>query len=134
MARLYSYLSILATALFILPSFALVVEAQENEPTIYTTEKLLPVEGVCRCEPDLDSDDLCEGPPDQFRVKFFRGPGTIVKGWPSKGGIYILKGCFGVELDVLGLDRFHNTPRPSGPHAAAEEEAHCDKNKKISSL
>lgn len=73
----------------------------------------------------------CEEQRDQFRVSFGSGPGVLVTGWPSKGGVYILEECFAIELDFLKLDRFHNTPQPSpsGPAAAAEEEAHCNRSK-----
>lgn len=71
-----------------------------------------------------------KGHPD-FRSEYGMRPGAKVKGWPSKGGIYILYPCLGFELDFLGLDRFHNIPRPSlsEPNATAEEEEHCDKSK-----
>ncbi|EHK24941.1 uncharacterized protein TRIVIDRAFT_18351, partial [Trichoderma virens Gv29-8] len=68
------------------------------------------------------------------RSEFARGPGGFVRGWPSKGGFYVLGPCFGVELEFLGLDRFHNTPRPSisNPTAAAdEEEMHCNKMRQL---
>ncbi|PTB39492.1 hypothetical protein M441DRAFT_143413 [Trichoderma asperellum CBS 433.97] len=94
------------------------------------TEKKLHVAWGPYCGPDTDC--LSEEEQlDQFRVEFFRGPGVQVTGWPAKGGVYILERCLGVELDFLGLDRFHNTPRPSGPDAAAEEEAHCNKMRQL---
>jgi hypothetical protein len=70
------------------------------------------------------------GHPD-FRSEYGMRPGALVKGWPSKGGIYVLYPCLGFELDFMGLDRFHNIPRPSlsEPNATAEEEAHCDKSR-----
>jgi hypothetical protein len=66
-----------------------------------------------------------------YRVGFGAGPGVLVTGWPSKGGIYILEDCFAIELDFLGLDKFHDTPQPalSDINTAAEEEAHCDRSK-----
>ncbi|KAL7915586.1 hypothetical protein GGI35DRAFT_184605 [Trichoderma velutinum] len=70
----------------------------------------------------------------ELRAEFARGPGGFVRGWPSKGGLYVLAHCFGVELDFLGLDRFNNTPRPSisDPAAAAEEEEiHCNKMRQL---
>ncbi|KAL6859304.1 hypothetical protein J3F83DRAFT_749680 [Trichoderma novae-zelandiae] len=70
----------------------------------------------------------------ELRVEFARGPGGFVRGWPSKGGLYALGPCLGVELEFLGLDRFHNTPRPSisDPTAAAEEEeTHCNKMRQL---
>lgn len=47
---------------------------------------------------------------ERFRVRFGAGPGGLVQGWPSKGGVYILDNCFGLELDFLKLDRFHSSP------------------------
>lgn len=129
MTRLYLYLFVLTTALFIQQSFALAFDEEEIQPIMYTTEKKLPLGLEPYCEPETE--DLSEESRDEFRVEFLRGPGAQVTGWPSKGGIYILEGCLGVELDFLGLDRFHNTPRPSGPNAAAEEEAHCNKSKNL---
>lgn len=66
-----------------------------------------------------------------FRSEYGMRPGARVKGWPSKGGIYILYPCLGFELEFLGLDRFHNIPRPplSESNATAEEESHCDKSR-----
>ncbi|KAK9482459.1 hypothetical protein V1527DRAFT_509761 [Lipomyces starkeyi] len=42
-----------------------------------------------------------------------------------KGGIYVLSPCFGLELDVLDLDRFHNTEQPSKSDANSE----CHRNR-----
>jgi hypothetical protein len=67
----------------------------------------------------------------ELRAEFALGPGGFVRGWPSKGGLYVLDRVFGVELEYLGLDRFNNTPRPSisDPDASAEEEEmHCNKS------
>lgn len=106
---------------------ALAFDEEEIQPMNMTGKKLHVAWGPY-CGPDTDC--LSEEEPlDQFRVEFLRGPGVQVTGWPAKGGVYILERCLGVELDFLGLDRFHNTPRPSGPDAAAEEEAHCNKSK-----
>lgn len=71
-----------------------------------------------------------KGHPD-FRSEYGMRPGARVKGWPSKGSIYILYPCLGFELDFLGIDRFHNVPRPSlsESNATAKEEAHCNKSK-----
>ncbi|PTB46640.1 hypothetical protein M441DRAFT_126913 [Trichoderma asperellum CBS 433.97] len=75
---------------------------------------------------------LDKGPPD-FRSEYGMRPGAKVKGWPSKGGIYILYPCLGFELSFLGLDRFRSIPRPSlsEPNATAEEDAHCDKMRQL---
>ncbi|ETS03818.1 hypothetical protein M419DRAFT_74787 [Trichoderma reesei RUT C-30] len=66
---------------------------------------------------------------NRTRVSIGAGPGALVQGWPSKGGVYMLEDCVGIELDFLKLDRFRKTPQPdpSGPDAAAEEEAHCNR-------
>lgn len=55
------------------------------------------------------------------RTEFTAGSLTVVRGWPSTGGFYILS-CDGVELEFLGLDRFEPTPRSQDP---AEEDAFC---------
>ena len=70
-------------------------------------------------------------PSSRFRVEFSSGTSVMVLGWPSKGGIYVLSSCLGVELDFLELDRFHNTERPSESDADSkfDEEAHCDRSK-----
>lgn len=52
-------------------------------------------------------------PEPRFWAYFSCGPGVDVFGYPSKGGVYILTSCFGLELDYLGLSRFENTERPS---------------------
>ncbi|KAL6876787.1 hypothetical protein J3F83DRAFT_727094 [Trichoderma novae-zelandiae] len=73
---------------------------------------------------------------ERFRVRFSAGPGSTVRGWPTKGGVYLLEGCLGIELDFLKLDRFHDTPRPSPstPDAAAEEEAHCNRMRQLGAI
>ncbi|KAL7802069.1 hypothetical protein V8C44DRAFT_345971 [Trichoderma aethiopicum] len=75
-----------------------------------------------------------DGRHPELRAEFALGPGGFVRGWPSKGGIYVLSHVFGVELEFLGLDRFNNTARPSIPDPAAaseEEEAHCNKMRQL---
>jgi hypothetical protein len=67
-------------------------------------------------------------PGPEFRTDFGSGSGTLVSGWPSKGGIYILQNCGGVELEFLDLDRFEVTPRSEDQ---AEENAHCDRMRKL---
>jgi hypothetical protein len=76
------------------------------------------------------SDVDCGSPPSrpQFRTDFGAGPGTLVRGWPSKGGLYALQACDGVELDFLHLDRFKVTPRSQD---AAEEDAHVANMRKL---
>ncbi|KAK1241804.1 hypothetical protein MKX07_007627 [Trichoderma sp. CBMAI-0711] len=73
---------------------------------------------------------------NRSRVSIGAGPGAVVQGWPSKGGVYILEDCFGIELDFLKLDRFHSTPQPypSGPDAATEEEAHCNRMRQLGAV
>lgn len=94
-------------------------------PTIKEREQpeiRIDVVGGCSCD---DKEEK------KFRTRFGRGPGVSVRGWPSKGGIYILERCFSIELDFLKLDRFHDTPQPSPSdlNAIAEEEAHCNRSK-----
>jgi hypothetical protein len=85
---------------------------------------------VCELPADVTSCPPFDDP-SQFRerAKFSAGSAASVKGWPSKGGMYTL-GCSGVELDFLGLDRCHDTIRPSesDPDAEANEEEHCNKS------
>jgi len=64
----------------------------------------------------------------QFRTDFGAGPGTLVRERPSKGGLYGLQACDGVELDFLHLDRFKATPRSQD---AAEEDAHVANMRKL---
>ncbi|KAL7820733.1 hypothetical protein V8C26DRAFT_393176 [Trichoderma gracile] len=73
---------------------------------------------------------------ERFRVSFGVEPGAVVNGWPSKGGVYILENCLGVDLDFLKLDRFQKTRQPpqSGPEAAAEEEAHCNRMRQLGAV
>ena len=65
-----------------------------------------------------------------YWVLYSSDPGVAVFGFPSKGGLYILRYCLGVELDFLGLDRFNHTLRPSksDPDWQAKEDAHCDRS------
>ena len=48
----------------------------------------------------------CEDPLPAIRTDF-GGRGTIVYGWPSTGGLWVHSDCYAVELDFLGLPRFH---------------------------
>ncbi|KAJ6096928.1 hypothetical protein N7486_007674 [Penicillium sp. IBT 16267x] len=72
-------------------------------------------------------------PEGRFWLAYGSGPGVMVFGYPSKGGVYVLRNCFGVELDFLGLDRFNNTERPSklDPDWQAKEDAHCDRMRRL---
>ncbi|KAH8812878.1 hypothetical protein F5884DRAFT_786582 [Xylogone sp. PMI_703] len=63
-----------------------------------------------------------------LRAIFTSEPGARVRGWPSKGGIYIFQATNGVELDFLQINRFHDTIRSQNP---VEEEAHCDRMRKL---
>lgn len=69
-------------------------------------------------------------PEGRLWLGYGSGPGVMVLGYPSKGGVYVLRNCFGIELDFLGLDRFNNTERPSklDPDWQAKEDAHCDRS------
>lgn len=88
----------------------------------------------------MDPDELydpeyedCTGPMVEVfekstkRTEFTSGSLTIVRGWPSTGGFYVL-GCDGVQLEFLGLDRFEPTPRSQNP---AEEDAFCANMRKF---
>jgi hypothetical protein len=75
------------------------------------------------CPPSVEPFPFC------VKFKFFAYGGVVVHGWPAKGGVYVL-GCSGLDLDLFGLDRFHDTVRPSGsdPDAKSNEENHCNKS------
>jgi hypothetical protein len=76
-------------------------------------------------QPEMQHEPEC-----RFWVAYGSGPGVKVSGYPSKGGVYVLRNCFGVELDFLGLDRFNDTERPSklDPDWKAKVDAHCDRS------
>jgi len=69
--------------------------------------------------------DVYEDPLAAIRTEFAEH-GTKVFGWPSTGGIWVKEDCYGVELDFLGLDRFHasGTEREADPEA---EDAFCQR-------
>jgi hypothetical protein len=81
--------------------------------------------GNCVVSENDDDEDVT------YWVVHTKGPGVTVFGFPSKGGVYILRNTMGVELDFLGLDRFNHTPRPlkSDPDRQVKEDAHCDRSK-----
>jgi hypothetical protein len=112
---------LIASAVFVLLTLLLPqLRPTATEPAIATTNNLWATK----------EDSAGPLPSSRFRVEFASGPGVTVLGWPSKGGIYVLSPCFGVELDFLELDRFHNTERPSKSNAdsKSDEEAHCDRS------
>lgn len=51
-----------------------------------------------------------------------------VRCWPSVGGFIIADRVHAIELDYIGLDRFHITPRSTN---ATHEDAFCRKLRKI---
>ncbi|KAA8650407.1 hypothetical protein EYZ11_012261 [Aspergillus tanneri] len=55
--------------------------------------------------------------------------GVTVYGWPSKGGLYALYDCLGVELEFLGFDRFNPPKLRAG--SQAKEDAHCDRMRQL---
>jgi hypothetical protein len=67
------------------------------------------------------------------RFGFGLGPGsTTVYGWPKKGGIYVLNGCVGINLEFLGYDRLGEETdlrKEMRLKNEQEEEAHCNKSK-----
>ncbi|KAJ5921467.1 hypothetical protein N7466_009793 [Penicillium verhagenii] len=78
-------------------------------------------------------DCVDDEPEGRFWLSYGSGFGAKVFGYPSKGGVYILRVGFGIELDFLGLDRFNNTERPSklDPDWQAKEDAHCDMMRRL---
>ncbi|KXH44443.1 hypothetical protein CSIM01_13799 [Colletotrichum simmondsii] len=62
----------------------------------------------------------------RFRSNFYPSY-TMVYGWPSTGGFYMLQ-CDGVDLEFLGVDRLVPTPRSDDP---AEEDTHCINMRKL---
>lgn len=70
-------------------------------------------------------DSVCHyGPEKRYRFSYGSGPGVDIYGWPSKGGVYVLHNCLGVELDFLGYNRFDLPVDLVEPQP--EEDAHCD--------
>ncbi|KAI1103048.1 hypothetical protein F4804DRAFT_311372 [Jackrogersella minutella] len=63
----------------------------------------------------------------QFRTQFGVRSGAAVRGYPSYGGVYILH-CTAVELDFLGLDRFHIAMRAVDQE---EEDAFCNNMRRL---
>ncbi|KAK1982282.1 hypothetical protein LZ30DRAFT_539212, partial [Colletotrichum cereale] len=59
---------------------------------------------------------------------FGLGPGTRVQGWPSKGGVYIIRDCIGLELDFLEVDRFKPALRSDDQ---AQEDVHCARMRQL---
>ncbi|KAH8803706.1 hypothetical protein F5884DRAFT_862023 [Xylogone sp. PMI_703] len=76
-----------------------------------------------------ESEEDCADPvPSRsYRVKFESGPGVAVYGCPSKGGMYFLSPCFGVELEFLKLDRFGNTEILQAGSSQVDEDDHCNR-------
>lgn len=73
---------------------------------------------------DTDTDDdTSPVPSPNLRTQF--GPRTtLIRGFPSKGGIYLLPDAGPVELEFLSLDRFHETLCSDEP---TEEDAFCQR-------
>ena len=89
---------------------------------------------MARRYPGDDSEDVVYCPDEpNFRAEFQFGPGVPVYGFPQKGGFYQLRSCFAADLDFLGLDRFHSTPRPPVTDAGsrAEEDQHFKKMRQL---
>lgn len=98
-------------------------------PTAWATP-LLERMGI---RPDEDTSDTPEEdcvyyPPQPTLRSNWGLRGAIVRGWPSRGGLYVAEQCFGVELDFLGLDRFHESRRSDDQ---AEEDAFCKRMRMI---
>ncbi|KAI4246903.1 MAG: hypothetical protein LQ352_006270 [Teloschistes flavicans] len=76
-------------------------------------------------EMDSDTEDHWISPDPVSNVRTqFGGGSTIVRGFPSAGGIYLLQNADPVELEFLSLDRFHETSRSND---AVEEDAFCQR-------
>ncbi|POR36719.1 Uncharacterized protein TPAR_03085 [Tolypocladium paradoxum] len=75
---------------------------------------------------DIDIGECHNDETPQFRVRFDSSADFQVRGWPLEGGVYTLSPCSGVELDFLGLDRFHGTD--------SDEELHCNKMRQLGAV
>lgn len=74
-----------------------------------------------------------------YRVRHGLGPGTVLRGYPSElGGVYVLEGVLGVELEFLGLGRFETTERRDSDldseEARREEDEWCAKLRKLGAV
>ncbi|KAI1385434.1 uncharacterized protein F4822DRAFT_413020 [Hypoxylon trugodes] len=78
-------------------------------------------------DPGNDDDFLIVLDRPQFRTQFGVRSGAAVRGYPSYGGIYA-RHCTAVELDFLGLDRFHIAMRSLDQE---EEDAHCNNMRRL---
>ncbi|KAI4247240.1 MAG: hypothetical protein L6R40_001583 [Gallowayella cf. fulva] len=74
---------------------------------------------------DVNADESDTSPVPSPRKRSAFGPSaTTVRGFPTKGGLYFLNVAGPVELDFLGLDRFHEASPSDDP---VEEEAFCQR-------
>ncbi|CAK7235158.1 hypothetical protein SBRCBS47491_009196 [Sporothrix bragantina] len=69
-----------------------------------------------------DIDIVCYDEERLERHAYGSGPGAVVRGYPAKGGLYVLQKASSVEVEFLGFDRF-DTEASSD---ADTEEALCD--------
>ncbi|OHE91503.1 hypothetical protein CORC01_13199 [Colletotrichum orchidophilum] len=72
-----------------------------------------------------------ETPEKHYRTSFGPRSGTVVRGWPSHGGLFFLGDCVGVDLDFLQLDRFEAALRSEDQ---AEEDAHCKRMRMLGAV
>ncbi|KAK1671226.1 hypothetical protein BDP55DRAFT_507629, partial [Colletotrichum godetiae] len=70
-------------------------------------------------------------PEQKYRTSFGLRSGTVVRGWPSHGGIFFLNDCLGVDLEFLRLDRFEPALRSEDQ---AEEDAHCQRMRMLGAV
>ncbi|RFU73803.1 hypothetical protein TARUN_8449 [Trichoderma arundinaceum] len=76
-----------------------------------------------------EDEPQCDNPP-QYRLSTGCAPGSSIKCWPSKGGIYILNDVHIVQRQFLGLDRFVTSlPRPEASKEV--EDAFCNQVRKL---
>lgn len=142
MAFLWTTIKYLTAALILSYAIWAYTEGEDALPYWYYTWYLPKVRGNLsqrsRSSTQSDSpkyDHIC--PPHQkpspSRFGFGLGPGsTTVYGWPKKGGIYVLNGCVGIDLEFLGFDGLGeetDLTKEMRSEEEEEEEAHCNKSK-----
>ncbi|OTB02047.1 hypothetical protein M426DRAFT_322995 [Hypoxylon sp. CI-4A] len=101
-------------------------ENDENDaPALDATQELKRQDLVFDSGDDGESLVMLDRP--QFRTQFGVRSGAAVRGYPSYGGVYVLH-CTAVELDFLGLDRFHIAMRSINQD---EEDVHCNNMRRL---
>ncbi|CAK7205705.1 hypothetical protein SEUCBS139899_008484 [Sporothrix eucalyptigena] len=77
-----------------------------------------------------DIDIVCHDEERLERLAYGSGPGAVVRGYPAKGGLYVLQKASSVEVEFLGFDRF-DTEASSD---ADTEEALCDNMRRLGAV